>query len=40
MFLAAIVAHFVEIHFGIAIVATRTYFWFLSALLVVVGTRR
>ncbi|MCD6289745.1 MAG: tetratricopeptide repeat protein, partial [Anaerolineae bacterium] len=38
--LATIVAHFVEIHFGIAIVATRTYFWALSALLVVVGTGR
>lgn len=32
---AAIVAHFVEIHFGIAIVSTRTHFWvFLGALLV------
>jgi hypothetical protein len=32
---AAIVAHFTEIHFGIAIVSTRTHFWvFLSALLV------
>ncbi len=38
--LAVIVAHFIEIHFGIAIVSTRTYFWFLAALLVVVGTRR
>ncbi|HEY64154.1 MAG TPA: tetratricopeptide repeat protein [Caldilineae bacterium] len=38
--LATIVAHFVEIHFGIAIVASRTYFWALSALLVVVGTGR
>jgi tetratricopeptide (TPR) repeat protein len=37
--LSVIVAHFVEIHFGIAIVATRTYFWFVAALLVVVGTR-
>ena len=35
--LATIVAHFVEIHFGIAIAATRTYFWVLSALLLVVG---
>lgn len=34
---AAIVAHFVEIHFGIAIVVTRLYFWTYSALLVVVG---
>jgi cyclophilin family peptidyl-prolyl cis-trans isomerase/tetratricopeptide (TPR) repeat protein/O-antigen ligase len=36
---AAIVAHFVEIHFGIAIAATRTYFWIYTAMLVVVGTR-
>ena len=35
--LSAIVAHFVEIHFGIAIAATRTYFWALAAVLVVVG---
>ena len=35
--LATIVAHFIEIHFGIAIAATRTYFWTLSAVLVVVG---
>jgi O-antigen ligase len=33
--IAAIVAHFTEIHFGIAIVSTRTYFWvFLGAMLV------
>lgn len=32
---SAIVAHFVEIHFGIAIASTRTHFWvFLGALLV------
>ena len=37
--LATITAHFVEIHFGIAIAATRTYFWVLTALLVVVGMR-
>ncbi|MGB8645315.1 MAG: hypothetical protein WCF84_08755 [Anaerolineae bacterium] len=37
--LAAIVAHFTEIHLGIAIVSTRTYFWFLAALLVFAGTR-
>lgn len=36
--LAAILAHYVEIHFGIAIAATRTYFWVLTALLWVVGT--
>jgi len=35
--LGAIVAHFVEIHFGIAIGATRTYFWVLAAMLVVLG---
>ena len=37
--LAAIVAHFVEIHFGIAIAATRTYFWVFAAALVAIGTR-
>jgi tetratricopeptide (TPR) repeat protein len=36
--LVAIIAHFVEIHFGIAIAATRTYFWVYSALLVLLGT--
>jgi len=35
--ISAIIAHFVEIHFGIAIAATRTYFWTYAALLVVVG---
>lgn len=38
--LATIVGHFIEIHFGIAIVSTRTYFWFVVAMLVVVGTGR
>lgn len=37
--LSAIVAHFVEVHFGIAIVSTLTHFWALAALLVVVGMR-
>ena len=37
--LTAIVAHFLEIHFGIAIAATRTYFWVYTALLMVVGLR-
>ncbi len=37
--LATISAHFLEIHFGIAIAATRTYFWIMTALLVVVGMR-
>ncbi|MBC7235897.1 MAG: tetratricopeptide repeat protein, partial [Chloroflexi bacterium] len=36
---SAIVAHFVEINFGIAIAATRTYFWAYAALLVVLGLR-
>ncbi len=35
--LATLIAHFIEIHFGIAIVSTRTYFWVLSAVLVVLG---
>ncbi len=35
--LAAVMAHFVEIHFGIAIAATRTYFWAFAGLMVVVG---
>lgn len=37
--LSAIVAHFVEIHFGIAIAATRTYFWVYTALLTALGLR-
>jgi tetratricopeptide (TPR) repeat protein len=35
--LAAVVAHFTEIHFGIAIVSTRTHFWVLTGLLMVLG---
>jgi Flp pilus assembly protein TadD len=35
--LAGIVSHFVEINFGIAIAATRTYFWVYAALILVVG---
>lgn len=35
--LATITAHFIEITFGIAIAATRTYFWVQTALLLVVG---
>ncbi|MFQ6000062.1 MAG: tetratricopeptide repeat protein [Anaerolineae bacterium] len=35
--LSAIVAHFIEIHFGIAIAATRTYFWLYVALLIITG---
>ena len=34
---AAVVAHFTEIHFGIAIASTRTHFWVFSALMLVVG---
>ena len=34
---AAVLAHFVEIHFGISIAATRTYFWTYAALMVVTG---
>jgi tetratricopeptide (TPR) repeat protein len=34
---SALVAHFIEIHFGIAIAATRTYFWVYMALMVVIG---
>ena len=35
--LSALVAHFVEIQFGIAITATRAYFWLYAALLVIIG---
>jgi len=38
--LAALIGHFIEIHFGIAIVATRTYFWFYLALLVILGMNK
>jgi tetratricopeptide (TPR) repeat protein len=34
---AAILAHFVEINFGIAIAVTRTYFWVFTGLMLVVG---
>ena len=37
--LATVVAHFVEIHFGIAIAATRTYFWIYTAVLGAIGLR-
>ncbi|MBI4673336.1 MAG: O-antigen ligase family protein [Chloroflexi bacterium] len=36
---ALFVAHFIEIHFGIAIVSTRTYFWFFAAVFVALGAR-
>lgn len=35
--LAAIVSHFIEINFGIAIAVTRTYFWVYTALLLLIG---
>lgn len=35
--ISALMAHFVEIHFGIAIAATRTYFWVYTGLMVVIG---
>jgi hypothetical protein len=35
--LSAILAHFIEINFGIAIAATRTYFWIYAGLLLLVG---
>jgi tetratricopeptide (TPR) repeat protein len=37
--LATIAAHFVEVHFGIAIASTRTYFWVQTAMLLVLGMR-
>ena len=37
--LAAITAHYVEIHFGIAIAATRVYFWIFVAMLLALGMR-
>jgi tetratricopeptide (TPR) repeat protein len=37
--LMAIVAHYLEIHFGIAIGATRTHFWIFAAALLVIGMR-
>ena len=37
--LSAIIAHYVEIHLGIAIAATRIYFWIIAALLLALGMR-
>lgn len=37
--LAAVVAHLVEINFGIAIAATRTTFWALAGVFVLLGTQ-
>jgi tetratricopeptide (TPR) repeat protein len=38
--LSAVVAHFIEIHFGIAIASTRVHFWVCAALLVLLGLNR
>jgi tetratricopeptide (TPR) repeat protein len=35
--ISAVVAHFIEIHTGIAIASTRTHFWAYAAMLIVVG---
>jgi tetratricopeptide (TPR) repeat protein/O-antigen ligase len=35
--LGAVIAHFIEINFGIAIASTRTYFWVYAALIMLVG---
>jgi len=35
--LAGVTAHYIEIHFGIAIASTRTLFWAFAGMLVVVG---
>ncbi len=35
--LSAVLAHYLEINFGIAIAVTRTYFWIYAALLLLVG---
>jgi tetratricopeptide (TPR) repeat protein len=37
--ISALAAHYVEIHFGIAVAVTRSYFWAEAALLVLVGQR-
>jgi hypothetical protein len=38
--ISALLGHFIEIQFGIAMTSTRTSFWFFMAMLVVVGMRR
>lgn len=38
--LSAILAHLIEINFGIAIVATRTYFWVLAAFIVLLVSEK
>lgn len=37
---SAIVAHFIEIHFGIAIASTRVHFWTYAAVFVLLGLNR
>ncbi len=37
--LSAVIAHYVEIHLGIAIAATRIYFWIIGTVLLVLGMR-
>ncbi|MDE0076971.1 MAG: O-antigen ligase family protein [Caldilineaceae bacterium] len=37
--LSAVIAHYVEIHLGIAIAATRIYFWVFVALMLAIGLR-
>jgi len=37
--IAALIGHWVEIQFGVAVTPTRVYFWFLAGLLVAVGVR-
>lgn len=37
--LSAVVAYYVEIHFGIAVAATRVYFWIITSALLVLGMR-
>ena len=37
MFVGAVIAHYVEIHFGIAIAATRLYFWVFYGVLLSAG---
>jgi len=36
--MAAVLAHYIEIHFGIAIASTRTMFWVFAGIMVVIGS--
>jgi tetratricopeptide (TPR) repeat protein len=38
--IAALIGHWLEIQFGVAFTATRTYFWFFAALLIAIGVRQ